>query len=41
VVAGIGADQTPEDLLAAHGLKPGPRQVLDQDAGATMVTWMR
>jgi len=31
----------PEDLLAQHGLKPGPTRVLDQTAGLTMVTWRR
>jgi dihydrofolate reductase len=35
------ADLTPEDLLQQHGLKPGPRQVLDEVAGATLVTWGR
>jgi dihydrofolate reductase len=33
--------QSPEDLLAQHGLKPGPTRVLDQSAGLTMVTWRR
>ena len=28
-------------LLARHGLKPGPVQVLDDKAGLTMVTWRR
>lgn len=31
--------QTPEGLLALHGLKPGPAQVLDRKAGLTLVTW--
>ena len=30
---------TPETLLARHGLKPGPVQVLDEKAGLTMVAW--
>jgi dihydrofolate reductase len=33
--------RTPEDVLAAHGLRPGPVQVLDEAAGATLVTWSR
>jgi dihydrofolate reductase len=33
--------RTPEDVLAAHGLRPGPVQVLDVAAGATLVTWSR
>jgi hypothetical protein len=33
--------RTPEDVLAGHGLKPGPRQVLDAEADATLVTWTR
>ena len=32
---------TAEALLARHGLKPGPVQVLDDKAGLTMVTWQR
>jgi dihydrofolate reductase len=31
--------QTPEALLEAHGLVPGPQQMLDETANATMVTW--
>jgi dihydrofolate reductase len=37
----IGPDRTPEDLLAQHGLKPGPQRELDPAAGATLVTWRR
>jgi dihydrofolate reductase len=37
----IGPQRTPEDVLASHGLKPGPQRVLDADAGATLVTWRR
>jgi hypothetical protein len=32
---------TPEALLARHGLKSGPVQVLDEQAGLTMATWRR
>ena len=32
---------TAETLLAQHGLKPGPVQRLDDQAGLTMVTWQR
>ena len=28
----IGPDRTPEDVLASHGLKPGPQRVLDAAA---------
>jgi dihydrofolate reductase len=41
VFPSVGADPTPEDLLRQHGLRPGPRQVLDEVAGATLVTWSR
>jgi dihydrofolate reductase len=30
---------TPEEVLAKHGLLPGPTEVLDSDADATLVTW--
>ena len=33
--------QTPEHLLAASGLKPGVRQVLDESASLTLVSWRR
>ena len=33
--------RTPEDVLAAHGLAPGPSQVLDLDADVTLVTWYK
>jgi dihydrofolate reductase len=32
---------SPETLLAQHGLKPSPVQVLDEKAGLTMVSWYR
>lgn len=41
VFPGIGPERTPEQVLAAHGLKPGPERVLDTAAGATLVTWRR
>jgi dihydrofolate reductase len=34
-------NRTPEDVLAEHGLKPGPKRALDAAAGATLVTWSR
>jgi hypothetical protein len=37
----VGPDLTPEDLLARHGLTPGPRRDLDAAAGITLVTWER
>ena len=33
--------QTPEEILAAHGLVPDPPVVLDQEEGLTMVSWRR
>jgi dihydrofolate reductase len=41
VFAGVGPDATPEDVLAQHGLKPGPRRELDAAAGVTLVIWER
>jgi len=37
----VGPNATPEDVLARHGLKPGPRRDLDAAAGVTEVTWER
>jgi len=37
----VAAGRTPEDILAASGLKPGPERVLDAAAGLTLVTWQR
>lgn len=31
--------RTPEEVLAGHGLEPGPRQVLDAPKGVTVVGW--
>jgi dihydrofolate reductase len=33
--------QTPEQVLASHGLAPGERRVLDARADVTLVTWTR
>jgi len=33
--------RTPEQLLEAHGLKPGASRVLDEGGGLTLVTWHR
>jgi dihydrofolate reductase len=40
VFPGVPA-KTPEQLLAERGLKPGPVQILDGDAGLSLVTWQR
>jgi dihydrofolate reductase len=32
---------TPEEVLARHGLKPGPRLDLDAAAGVSVTTWTR
>lgn len=37
----VGPNATPEDVLARHGLNPGPRRDLDKAAGVTLVTWQR
>ena len=37
----VGPNATPEDVLARHGLKPGPRRDLDPAAGVSVVTWRR
>src|SRR5262245_6861376 len=31
--------QTPEELLASHGLRPGPTKMLDPEIDARLVTW--
>jgi dihydrofolate reductase len=41
VFSGIGHGRTPEQVLASHGLKPGPQHVFDSTLGVTMVTWSR
>jgi len=33
--------RSPEDVLAEHGLQPGPSQILDRDADVALVTWER
>jgi hypothetical protein len=33
--------QTPEAVLARHGLEPGEQQVLDRTEGVTLVSWGR
>jgi hypothetical protein len=40
VFPGVGS-RSPEDLLAEHGLEPGPVQVLDRPAAATLCTWRK
>ncbi len=37
----IGADRSPEDVLASHSLRPGPRRVMDARLGVTLVSWER
>lgn len=34
-------ERTPEEILSAHGLKPGPRRMLDDATGASVTTWRR
>ena len=33
--------RTPEDVLAEHGLSPGPARMLDDKAGVSLTTWER
>jgi dihydrofolate reductase len=40
VFPGVGP-RSPEDLLAAHGLEPGPARILDAATGATLCSWRR
>jgi dihydrofolate reductase len=35
------SDRSPEEVLKAHGLRPGPLRLLDPVAGVTLVTWRR
>ena len=37
----LRCDVTPDEMLAGHGLKPGPEQVLDAAAGVTLGTRAR
>jgi dihydrofolate reductase len=41
VFSEVGPNATPEDVLARHGLKPGPRRELDAAAGVSVATWQR
>lgn len=41
VFTGVGPNVTPEDVLAQHGLRPGPQRELDAAAGVTVVAWER
>jgi dihydrofolate reductase len=41
VFSEVDSSTTPEDILARHGLRPGPRRDLDLAAGVTIVTWER
>jgi dihydrofolate reductase len=41
VFSEVGPNATPEDVLARHSLKPGPRRELDPVAGISVVTWQR
>lgn len=40
VFAGVPKN-TPQEILASHGLKPGPSQVLDAANGVTVTPWQR
>jgi dihydrofolate reductase len=40
VFPGVGL-RTPEDLLAEHGLKPGPEKMLDAAAALTLCSWRK
>jgi dihydrofolate reductase len=34
-------ERTPEEILSAHGMIPGPRRMLDEGTGASVTTWRR
>ncbi len=34
-------ERTPEEILSAHGLTPGPRRMLDDATGASVTEWRR
>ncbi len=37
----VGPHATPEEVLARHGLRPGPQRDIDAAAGITLTTWTR
>jgi dihydrofolate reductase len=37
----VSADNTPEQVLAAHGLRPEATRVIDESGGITVTTWRR
>jgi len=37
----VGGQMTPEQVLAGHGLRPGPPHDIDAAAGITLTTWER
>jgi dihydrofolate reductase len=41
VFARVGPQATPEQVLAASGLRPSPRRDVDAAAGITLTTWER
>jgi dihydrofolate reductase len=41
VFSQILTGRSPEDVLAQHGLQPGPTQVLDEANALTLVSWAR
>ncbi|MGM0584807.1 MAG: dihydrofolate reductase family protein [Pseudomonadota bacterium] len=41
VFSGVGQGRTPEDVLRAAGLGPGPEETLDPQAGVTVAVWRR
>jgi dihydrofolate reductase len=41
IIPPVLSDRAPEDVLKAHGLRPGPLRLLDPAAGVTLVTWER
>jgi dihydrofolate reductase len=37
----VGGHSTPEQVLARHGLRPGPQRAIDAAAGITLTMWQR
>jgi dihydrofolate reductase len=41
IFTAVGPHVTPDDVLARHGLRPGPRHDLDVASAVSVVTWER
>ena len=41
VFSAVAAGRSPEEILAAHGMTAGAREVLDADNAISLVVWRR